>query len=555
MAESFALKVGNQFQMDQAKTPRQNLMEQYENVIVESVVTSFGLDMLLCHDQYGGDVDTIHNVRNAGSKDSDGEVLGYKNKDNARDYANRGEYKSQSAKYHHTKAYIKKNDEYSRQRKEGNLTDAYTGKKMKRNETHNLDHVISAEEIHNDPGRVLSGLDGKDLATADTNLAPTSESVNKSKQQKSVNEYLDTLDEEKPAREKRIRELRQKGELTDKERKELNCLEKKDAVDAKRMREKDKIARDAYNRKINIAYYTSPKFLKDTAYAAGGVGVEMGKREALGFILLEVWKEIRAELSKVAVGSEAKEFFLAVGRGATEGIQNAIKKYKELLARFKDGFISGVLSSLTTTLFNAIFTTGKRVIRIIRESWAAIVKAVKVLFWNPDHLPLGERLAAVAKILAIAASAVVGNIVAELTAQWTKVIPWLGSKISAFCGAFVTGIMSCTFVYVIDNSEKVKKLVAWINKLDFANSAVNYFKEETERFEHYAAQLMELDWEIFNREIDAFDTISERILAAKDEEALTDTLLEAYREQGMKLPYEGDFDDFMGNSDKHLVFE
>ena len=39
--------------------------EQYEKVIIDSIITSFGLDFLI-RDQYGGDVDTIHNVRKIG---------------------------------------------------------------------------------------------------------------------------------------------------------------------------------------------------------------------------------------------------------------------------------------------------------------------------------------------------------------------------------------------------------------------------------------------------------------------------------------------------------
>ena len=38
---------------------------QYETVIIYSLITSFGLDFLI-KDQHGGDVDTIHNVRQIG---------------------------------------------------------------------------------------------------------------------------------------------------------------------------------------------------------------------------------------------------------------------------------------------------------------------------------------------------------------------------------------------------------------------------------------------------------------------------------------------------------
>ena len=45
---------------------------EYERVILQSLVTSFGLDGLI-HDQRGGDVDTIYNVRH--EKDENGAVF------------------------------------------------------------------------------------------------------------------------------------------------------------------------------------------------------------------------------------------------------------------------------------------------------------------------------------------------------------------------------------------------------------------------------------------------------------------------------------------------
>ena len=38
------------------------MWDAYRGVILHSIVTSFGLDFLV-HDQHGGDVDTIHGVR------------------------------------------------------------------------------------------------------------------------------------------------------------------------------------------------------------------------------------------------------------------------------------------------------------------------------------------------------------------------------------------------------------------------------------------------------------------------------------------------------------
>ena len=64
-----------------------SIWDEYERVIVQSLITSFGLDFLI-HDQHGGDVDTIHNVRKIGSDPN----IKYKNKQNEKDYENRNPY-------------------------------------------------------------------------------------------------------------------------------------------------------------------------------------------------------------------------------------------------------------------------------------------------------------------------------------------------------------------------------------------------------------------------------------------------------------------------------
>ena len=51
-----------------------SIFQQYEKVIIDSLITSFGLDFII-QDQHGGDVDTIHNVRQIGVD----ELMKYKN--------------------------------------------------------------------------------------------------------------------------------------------------------------------------------------------------------------------------------------------------------------------------------------------------------------------------------------------------------------------------------------------------------------------------------------------------------------------------------------------
>ena len=166
MAENFVKQIDGSY--DAEANVYNSIFEQYERVIIQSLITSFGLDFFVS-DQHGGDVDTIHNVRQIG-KD---EQMHYKNKRNEEAYNSRGEYSY--ADYHSDSRF---RDQKSNARQEYNehgtlVEDTYTGKKLRYTKASavpkdlqvELDHVVECKGIHEDRGRVLSGLNGIDLAT------------------------------------------------------------------------------------------------------------------------------------------------------------------------------------------------------------------------------------------------------------------------------------------------------------------------------------------------------------------------------------------------------
>lgn len=562
MAESFAAKVSQEFYFDDNETPKQNLLKQYEQVVVESIITSFCLDRFFVQDQYGGDVDTIHNVREIG-KDPE---MKYKDPDNALAYEKTMRHNEDP---HKADSYINARREISQKQDEGGLIDAYTGQKIGKKQKVDLDHVISADEIKKDRGRILAGESVSDIANDKSNLRPTNRSINRSKRQRSVSEYVKYLEKTKDERDSQIAELRVKQQnvgLTSQERKKLNKLEQLAAVDSDKIREIDEKARKRKEIKIAVKYYKSSRFLKSTAKVAAKTGLQMGARQVVGFACMEIWCSVQEEITKEEKQTDMENLFSAVTRGVRKGLINAKTKYREFFIRFGEGVIAGMLGSLFTTLCNAIFKTKKTLIRMIRESWISIVKAARVLFLNPDGLPLGEQLHSAVKILAIGASVVIGAEVQMLINAWlggTQAttlqvilgIPNPADILSTFCGALVTGILSCTFVYILDQGQAVRNLVRFLNKMDFTNTTEVYLREQAELFERYAVELMELDWTTFKKKIAAYDFISDQIDIAKDDKALNVILLDAFRTQGIKLPWDGDFDIFMGNRNNHLVFE
>ena len=212
------------------------IWQSYERVVLHSLVTSFGLDFLV-QDQQGGDVDSIRSVRSSGFK-SDEHRAAYEARGgyDTRAYHTHPQYFeiAQSARRTFNETGEMQQDAYV----SGNTVAYSRASALGKDRRANLDHVISAHEIHEDPGRVLAGLDGRDLANSPENLRFTNESLNKSKSDMTVEEFLDKKGVSVPE------DVQQQ------------------------MRAVDQEARDAYNAKLEAAYYTSSDFWGDAIAAA-----------------------------------------------------------------------------------------------------------------------------------------------------------------------------------------------------------------------------------------------------------------------------------------------
>lgn len=531
---SYAIDTNKNYNPNSSEPVMKSIFKQYEYVIIESIVTSFGLDFLV-KDQHGGDVDTIHNVRQVG-KD---EKMTYKNDNNKENYDGRGEYKYRDYHGENTNFSKKKADARKEYRESGKtVEDAYTGddlhflgKSKGANPKINaeLDHVISSKSIHDDQGRVLAGLKGTDLADAKENLKFTNKSLNASMQDKDIPEYI-----------------AKHPELSN---------EVKDGL----MRNYEK-SKKSYEAKLAKAYYTSPKFAKDVTKAAGKVGIKMGVRQVLGLIFTEIWFEVKKEFDKIdrEEGFDLGRHFSAIGTGIKNGFENAKLKHKELFSRFISGALAGALSSVTTTLCNIFFTTAKNVVKIIRQSYASMVEAAKVLFLNPENYGFGERMRAVSKILSIGASVVLGVVVSEAIEKTPiGTIPVIGEIVQTFCGSLVTGIMSCTLLYCLDNNKTINKIVKSLDEIHTIETEINYYRDQADYFEKYAAKLMNIDIDKLRQETAMFNNLAKSIDITETEEELNCILKNAVKAIGIKVPWNeyADFNSFMDDDDSLLVFE
>ena len=506
------------------------MWKAYRGVILHSIVTSFGLDFIV-RDQHGGDVDTILSVR---------ETEHYKNARNKAAYDARGEY--DRVAYHHNDAY----DSTVRAARDSHafFDDAYvpgnriyygkasvlkdpdpTSTGLGTAHKANLDHVISAHEIHEDRGRVLAGKDGVEAANTASNLQFTNEHLNKSMGEMSIEEYIQwRIDRGEP--------------LPD------------DVAD--QMREKDSIARKEYEQSLAEAYYASDRFIIDAGAAAAKRGLEMGVRQALGFVFIEVWCACEDEIKALPSGVSFGECMQAVATGIQTGFENARSKYKDLLAQFEQGFVAGAMASLTTTLINIFITTDKNMVRYIRQGYITVVQVGNILLINPDDLLLGDQLKAAMVSLTTGASIIAGTVVGNQIAKTpTGQDEKSGVIVQNFCATLVSGLLSCTLLIMIDRSDFIYRVV---NRLNIYGSVEHEIKEISEAFISLAAEIAQFDMDEFTNQVTKLDGFTRKMLIANDDD-LHEILLDTFEEFGISLPWDGDFDEFMGNPDNCLIFE
>lgn len=349
--------------------------------------------------------------------------------------------------------YKEANKKMKTKQQNGELTDSYTGKKMKKNDKANLDHVVSRKELYENARRKQANLSTEELANKDENLQPTNDSLNKSKKEKSVDKYV-------AQREERERKLREQNEKANKKIDESNMspAEKKAAkaknnkrlqdklnADDERMKAADKKARNAINKDIAI-----------------GVTKQVGKKaatDALKQMSIEALFTLLKEIMNGMVRffkSQAKSFKLFLAE-MKKAIHNFFSKITSFLKTGATSFVGTIVSEI----FGPIVSMFKKLSSIIKQGVSTIWDAIKYLK-DEKHKsePFSIKIAQVGKIIVgglVAGGAILlGNTfeTALLTVPGMQIqLPLLGSLasiIGLFLASLVSGIIGAIVLNFID---------------------------------------------------------------------------------------------------------
>lgn len=360
-----------------AKMPQeqtQKLFDQCTNNAMDAIMGHFGFAAVILDAKDGGNVNTTHNVRKGI----------YASEKERQRYANRGEYDSDY--YHKDSDYIKINKEQSQLKKQGKLEDYMTGKKIEANADTDLDHIVAAKTIHDDPARVLAEMDGAKLANTESNLKMTDSSLNRSKKDKSAEEFLAKRDE----RLKILEEQEKKGILTPSQQKEKEKLLKQKEIQDEKFKEQYKQNEKEINREVDKKYYISSKPYKEALITGAQDAAKMAAYSALGIVLKDFIKAIIIELKVTfkEFGNESLKEILMRFKDRICKVWKELKiKWKDILKGSFERALQTFFSNLVVFIINIFATTLKSIVQIVRAGFTSLWQAMKIITNPPKDMP------------------------------------------------------------------------------------------------------------------------------------------------------------------------
>ncbi|MSR94377.1 hypothetical protein FYJ34_08950 [Clostridiaceae bacterium 68-1-5] len=373
--------------------------------------------------------------------------------------------------------YKDANAKMKKQQEEGNLKDTYTGKALKQNDKANLDHVVSRKELYENLRRKQANLSTEDLANKDENLKATNESLNKSKKEKSVNDYLKGREE----REKALRDQNERAnrkidesnlsEAEKRARKEKNNKQLQDKLnaDTERMKKADKEARTAINKEI------AKGVVKEVGKKAGKDALKVIAVTALSDLLREVMNGLVRFLKSQ---SKSLQHFL-------DEMQVSLKNFLDKITRAIHTGASSVAGTVLSEIFGPIVSTFKKLASLIKQATSSVMEAIRYLKNEENReKPFSVKIAQVGKIITaglVAGGAIyLGEIFEKVLLQIPGMqiqLPLLGSLanvIGMFLASLVSGVVGAMAINRIDKFIAEKQRAAIVEaKIEKGNQILN----------------------------------------------------------------------------------
>lgn len=320
----------------------------------------------------------------------------------------------------------------------------------------NKDHTVSTAEINRDAAANahLSREEQVTFANSDKNLNDLDAPANQSKNDSSMNDWLDyKRDGKKPS--------------------------ERFNIDEDKLREQDRIAREEYEEKkqegIQKSIETGKKSRKEEAFRITGKAL----RTAIMRLFTEFIKEVIGKLIKWL--KSTRKSLATLLEHIKEAIRSFISKLKTHLKNAGDS----ILTTILTAIYGPILATIKKVWTLLKQGWNSIKDAINYLK-NPDNKdkPIGIRLLETGKIVMAGLSAVSAILLGEVIEKSLMTIPFLAfdipllgslaNLIGMFTGALTAGIIGAIAINLIDKAiEKKQKAFNVSMQIEKGNKVLN----------------------------------------------------------------------------------
>lgn len=294
----------------------------------------------------------------------------------------------------------------------GRVRDAYTGKPLEENKI-DVDHIIPKKKAHNNRGGFMLSADEKAAWGNDpNNLAPTHRSTNRSK---GSNDLLD-----------------------------------QEGLDGRRT----KPAQARAEKSISDHMPRGLEFGKRAATDGVKMGAKQGMQQALALIFSEflsaIFSEVKDIFSNGWKGGEYDARWINSLKKRINRIKSRLlNRWKDVAQAFGEGTLSGFLSATSTALLNMFIRTSRNVVRILREGFLSITKAIRVLLFPPEDMSLREAAHEASKVLTTGLVVTGGVLAGEAIAQKLGSMPF-SDVLGGVVGGLISGLGSLLVVFMLD---------------------------------------------------------------------------------------------------------
>lgn len=469
------------FQKEFNQEKLNKLITDCKKEVINSIVTPFGLGKIVAaYDKAGGNVTTLHNFeqgivandedqqrynewqRVSNPSESD---YGYQEKSNGK--IKKTSPIQQDRKTHHDPLKDKwKKDQYQQMDEGKKVVDGYSGKELgtkinnqiKKDNSIDAEHITSVAEIEKDSKNHLFAngdnreerlQDRANLSGHEDNLTLIDGGMNSSKSDADLMEWANSPISKKHAEETGNPNMTN-AEYYDLDKQKIQEQYDKSKRHIKRTQLKKQVIKQG----------------RELISTGASEGAKMGMQQALGLVITEFFTALFDEIIDIYKNGFSNGFeddrFFTVLKERLKKISIRIKdKWKDAAIAFKDGFISGFISNLVTTVINMFVTTGKRIIRIIREGIFSLFRAVKLLLFPPENMTYEEAMHEAKKLLAsgviISFGVLAEEYIDKLIKSTTILEPFSDAITATFVGS-LTGLAVTMTAYYLDKKRDDKQL-------------------------------------------------------------------------------------------------